>query len=268
MDITVDNVSDYIGSLGYTQAYYDEREVTFLSINTESPLLSDSKTRKALALYIDKTNIIANLGSGYTESDFLLSSKNWIYHSKLNYSTNYEEADNLLKEAGWSYLNNEWINEEGKVLTFSIKVDLSKSDRVTTANVIASQLANHGIEVNVIEENSNAYTSDLNSKNYEVILAGYKNGYSPKITDLFKDDNIANYSSSTVKELVNNIKSTSDYNEKQENYNKLYDEYLNDFPYIFLYRKTNSVVYNQTLCGKITPNAYSIFYNIEKWYRQ
>jgi ABC-type transport system substrate-binding protein len=221
-----------------------------------------------LALYIDKTNIIANLGNGYTESNFLLSSKNWIYHSKLDYSANYEEADRLLTEAGWSYLNNQWINGEGKVLTFSIKVDSSKSDRVVAANVIANQLANHGIDVNVIEENSNSYISDFNSRNYETMIAGYKNGYSPKITDLFGDANLANYSNDTVSELINNIKITSNYNEQQEYYSKLYDEYLNDFPYIFLYRETDSIVYNQTLCGKITPNAYSIFYNIEKWYRQ
>ena len=25
---------------------------------------------------------------------------------------------------------------------------------------------------------------------------------------------------------------------------------------------------NKTLCGKISPNNYSMFYNIEKWYRQ
>ena len=61
---------------------------------------------------------------------------------------------------------------------------------------------------------------------------------------------------------------TSDYKKQAENYNKLYDEYLNSFPYIFLYRSTSSVVYNQTLCGKISPNNYSMFYNIEKWYRQ
>ena len=43
---------------------------------------------------------------------------------------------------------------------------------------------------------------------------------------------------------------------------------MNDMPYIYLYRETDSVIYNQTLCGTISPNAYSIFYNIDKWYRQ
>ena len=68
--------------------------------------------------------------------------------------------------------------------------------------------------------------------------------------------------------ILADIRITSDYNKQRENYNKLYDEYLNGFPYVFLYRSTSSVIYNQTLCGKISPNNYSIFYNIEKWYRQ
>ena len=69
-------------------------------------------------------------------------------------------------------------------------------------------------------------------------------------------------------ELLRIIKSTQDYSSQIENYNLIYDEYLNDFPYLFLYRETDLVVYNQTLCGKINPNSFSIFYNIEKWYRQ
>jgi len=93
-------------------------------------------------------------------------------------------------------------------------------------------------------------------------------GYSPKITTLFSEGNVANYYSDNLSAIINDIRKTTNYNIQQENYIKLYDEYIKDFPYIFIYRETDSIIYNQTLCGKITPNAYSIFYNIDKWYRQ
>jgi ABC-type transport system substrate-binding protein len=92
--------------------------------------------------------------------------------------------------------------------------------------------------------------------------------FSPKISTLFGDNNIANYNNEEMFKILNDISSTSSYSNQINNYDNLYDRYLEDMPYIFLYRATDSVVYNQTLCGKISPNAYSIFYNVEKWYRQ
>jgi peptide/nickel transport system substrate-binding protein len=267
MDVTVSNIETYIGSIGYTKVDYAEREVNFLSFNIQNDLFLDSKTRKAIALYLDKNNILANLGSGYMISNFVIPQNSWIYDNRLDGISDVS-GDSLLTEAGWSYMNNKWVNGEGKVLGFTITVDSSKSDRVTAANVIASQLENHGISVTVKEESGSTYENDYNNKNYEVLLSGIKTGYSPKLTSLFSENNLANYNSETVTSIMNDIRNTVDYSVQQENYKKLYNEYLNDYPYIFLYRQTDSIVYNQTLCGKITPNSYSIFYNIEKWYRQ
>lgn len=100
------------------------------------------------------------------------------------------------------------------------------------------------------------------------MIAGIHTGFSPKVTALFSEDNLANYASENMINIISEIRSTTDYSKQKEIYSRLYDDYLNNFPYIFLYRETSSVVYNQTLCGKISPNCYGMFYNIEKWYRQ
>lgn len=100
------------------------------------------------------------------------------------------------------------------------------------------------------------------------MITGIHTGFSPKVTALFGGDNLSNYNSENLNNIINDIKISTDYTKQKENYSRLYDEYLENFPYIFLYRSTSSVVYNQTLCGKISPNSYSMFYNIEKWYRQ
>ena len=268
MEVDSKNIQTYIGSLGYTKVDIPERDVTFLSFNTQLDILSGSNTRKAIALYIDKANLMANVGTEYLQTNFLLHSNNWIYNTKLDTVYLDNQADNLLNEDGWNYQNNVWINDEGKILTFSIIVDSDFEDRINAANTIANQLANHGIEVKVIEQSHDVFIKTIENKSYEVSILGIHTGYSPKITALFNDDNLANYNSESVNRIINDIKNTSDYNKQIENYNKLYDEYLKDFPYVFLYRNVKTVVYNQTLCGKISPNSYSIFYNIDKWYRQ
>lgn len=267
MDISINNIQSYIGSLGYTKVDYPDRTVSFLAFNTQNELFLDTNTRKAIALLLDKNNILANLGNGYFTTNFIYPDNNWLFDSMLKIEYNSELADSLLTQAGWVYTNNTWIRN-GRVLSFSIKVNENYPDRVIAANIIAEQLRNHGIEVNVLPMQNGAYENDFNIKNYEVILTGLKMGYSPKVTALFSDDNIANYYNENVSNIIKNIKSTTDNTIQKENYNRLYEQYINDFPYIFLYRETDSVVYNQTLCGKISPNAYSIFYNIDKWYRQ
>lgn len=141
-------------------------------------------------------------------------------------------------------------------------------DRIAAANVISAQLANHGIEVAVREETNDGFANVFNNKAYEVLITGIHTGFSPKVTALFGGDNLANYGSENLSNIIAEIGNTTDYTKQKEIYSRLYDEYLNSFPYIFLYRSTNSVVYNQTLCGKISPNSYGMFYHVEKWYRQ
>ena len=52
------------------------------------------------------------------------------------------------------------------------------------------------------------------------------------------------------------------------NYSRIYDIYLDEAPYIGLYRNTETIICNQGLVGNITPNSFNIYHNIEKWYRQ
>ena len=49
---------------------------------------------------------------------------------------------------------------------------------------------------------------------------------------------------------MNQIANTSDENSLYENYGKLYDIYLEEAPYIGLYRDTDTVIYNQSLVRK------------------
>lgn len=124
MEAETKNIQTYIGSLGYTKVDVPDREVTFLSFNTGVDILADGRTRKAIAFYIDRANLMANLGNGYMQTNFLLPGSSWIYDTKLD--TVYlesDQADQLLVDSGWVYQNNRWENQEGRILTFSIMVN-------------------------------------------------------------------------------------------------------------------------------------------------
>lgn len=75
MEVDSKNIGTYIGSLGYTKVDIPARDITFLSFNTGFDILSDGRTRKAISLYIDRANLIANLGRRIFTIKFLDSFK-------------------------------------------------------------------------------------------------------------------------------------------------------------------------------------------------
>ena len=228
--------------------------------------------RKAISLSLDKNNIVAScLGSGYTPSNFSLDMGCWLYTKDLNTTIDTEQAAQILHAAGWERTAGNWIKrtESGtKKLEFSLSVNANHSTRVAVAENIKNQLASFGIPIAIEYLSPDNYSNSINSGNYDVIITGIQASYTPSLQTFFGEDNISGYSNMEVSEIMNIIKNTSDENVLYEKYSRLYDIYLEEVPYIGLYRETDVIVYNQGLVGNITANAFNIFYNIEKWYRQ
>ena len=158
--------------------------------------------------------------------------------------------------------------ESDKKLEFTITVNNDNSGRVKAAENIAEQLKNFGITVDVKEVNSDKYYNSLNNKDYECIIAGLEVGFTPNLETFFGNGNIANYNNEELQNILNTVKNTNDESEMYNNYSRIYDIYLDEAPYIGLYRNTETIICNQGLVGNITPNSFNIYHNIEKWYRQ
>lgn len=260
------NIEQYIGTLGYNKIEYKAREYDFLAFNTM--VHTDPAVRKAISLIIDKNSIVATcLGSGYVSSNFSLDMGNWLYVRDLNVEPNSDEAKNILQTAGWNYKNNSWI-KDGKRLTLNITVNSNNEARVRVAQAICDGLNNFGIRANVVAVAADKYVENLNNKSFECIFTGIETSFSPSLHTFFGEGNLANYSNQEVLELIKKTENTTDENVMYDSYRTIYDKYLEEVPYIGLYRNTDIVIYNQGLVGNISPNTFNLFHNIEKWYRQ
>lgn len=272
LTVKINDVEKYIGTLGYNKIEYKTRNYDFLAINTNKNILSDPLVRKALSLAIDKNNIVEScLGSGYTQSNFSMDMGCWLYTRDLNTTIDTEQAAQLLHSAGWERTTRNWIKKlenETQKLEFSLTVNANNQARVNVAENVKNQLASFGIPITINYLTEDNYKNALNNKSYDMILTGIQCSYSPNLNTFFGEGNLANYSNNEVFEIMNIIKNTSDENVLYEKYSRLYDIYLEEAPYIGLYRETDVIVYNQSLVGNITANAFNIYYNIEKWYRQ
>ena len=272
LTIKINDVENYIGTLGYNKIEYKTRNYDFIAINSIQDNLSDPLVRKAISLAIDKNNIAAScLGAGYIPSNFSLDMGCWLYTKDLNTSIDTEQAAQLLHMAGWERTTENWVKktEQGtKKLVFSLTVDASNQMRVNVAENIKRQLASFGVPITINYLSGDNFVNALNNKSYDMILTGIRCSYSPNLSTFFGNGNIANYSNPEVEEIMNIVKNTSDENILYEKYARLYDIYLDEAPYIGLYRETDVIISNQGLVGNITANAFNIYYNIEKWYRQ
>lgn len=271
LTVTASNVEEYIGTIGYHKIEYKSRDYDFLTFNTENILFRDANVRKAISLMIDKDYLVANcLGSGYIPSNFSLDNGNWLYTRDLTVSANVDLAKQMLLTDGWEYKRNLWQkNIDGRQVELAFDIIVNEDGkRIAAAENIKEQLNNIGIPVNVKIYSYNNYINALNDKNFECVLTGIKLGFTPNLATFFGEGNLANYYNEEMFELINIAKNTNEENILYEKYKRMFEIYLEEAPYIGLYRNTESIVCNQNLVGNITPNCYNVYHNIEKWYRQ
>lgn len=261
--------TDYIGTIGYNIKEFKGRELDFLSINCNDYLMKEKSVRQAINYAIDRDNIISSVyNNNYYTSDYILDYDNYLYKNKSASSGyNPEKAKEILESDGWVYNNNRW-KKNGNVLSFSISVNASNDERCAVANIIKSQLESIGIIVNVKEVSDSQYNYYLANKNYQVLLTGVNNSYSPDLSYFYNEGNIANYNNENVKYIIKDIINITDNKMLEEKYKILYDIAKEDCPYISLYRNKNTLLINQNVIGSFTPNNFKIFYNFETWGRE
>ena len=273
LSIKSNKVEEYIGTLGYKKIEYKARDYDFLALNTEGTVFSDINIRRAISLLIDKNNIIAscfNTG-GYVVSNFSLDMGSWLYTRDLNVNSDAERAFQILIDDGWERTTNSWqkkINGRTHRLSFSICVNSSNEKRVAVAENIKEQLSRYSIPVDIRYLSNEGYNNVLNSKEFECVITGIRLGYSPDLNTFFGRNNLANYYNEELSEILSIVSNSSDENLIVDKYNRLFDIYLDEVPYIGLYRNTEVVIYNQSLVSSMLPNCFNIYHNIDKWYRQ
>ena len=272
LTIKINNVEEYIGNLGYKKIEYKSRDYDFMAINTQSEILSEKAVRQALSLLIDRNNIVATrLGKGYVASNFSLDMGNWLYTKDLTIEPNSEEAYNILVNNGWTRSTNAWVKRidgRTKRLEFNIVVNNNDEARVAAAEALEEQLSRAGIKVYLNIVGPDQYNYLLSNRQYDAAIAGIRVGYAPDLRTFFGDNNLANFYNEELLNILNTVENTKDENILHENYNRLYDIYMDEAPYIGLYRNTEIIVYNQNLVSNMTANSFNKFHNIEKWYRQ
>lgn len=140
--------------------------LTYLMMHNEDPILSDIRVRRAIAMAIDRPRIVeAKYGGRAILATGLLPTFHWAYNPKVTrYDFDRKAAMALLDEAGYPDPD----GPGGKPrLTLSFKTSASQF-RLAVARVIASQLGEIGIEINVHSFEFGTFFADIKAGNYQL----------------------------------------------------------------------------------------------------
>jgi len=222
---------------------------------------------------IDKEKIISSVleNRAYTANFPLDYGSYMINDIQIQPTFNKQEVYKILNDAGWKYEYDIWSKEiEGRTrtLNFNLIVNKENQQRTKVAEEIKEQLKSIGIQISIQKLSKNDYEKILETHQYEIILTGVYNGYSPELESFFAKGNIANYENIQIQKILQEIQKITTEEMQKEEYKKIIEIYNKEVPYIGLYRNQVTVAYGQTVRGDVTPNNYQIFYNFSNWYRQ
>lgn len=259
-------IAEYLKYTKYNVTKYIGRNYNYMALNCENQILSNLEVRQAINYAINKEKILKDVFNGKNKiSNFPLDFGSFAYDIS-NYIINYDanKAKNILAENEWKYSVEGWKKNNLK-LELEIIVKQTQQDNIKVANNIKEQLSKIGIIINIKEVNEKEYNNYLQNKNYDLILINETYEYSPSLEKYFNKNNLANYNNEKINNMLNEIKSE---NEIKPTYSKINQIYNEEIPYISLYFETNTIIYSQNIKGKIMPNSYNLFYEIEQWHRE
>lgn len=266
------NLENYIGTMGYAKEEFAGREFDYLAFNCQDSLLQKTEVRKAISYAIDKNNIVSAIyNNQYYVSNFPLDFGSFVYeNTQTSSGYNMEQAKKVLTDNGWEYKNNRWQKrEDGKTLRlkFTLSVQQNNAQRLAVAENIKAQLEQIGISVTINKLSDAQYENTLTNKNYQMLITGVYNGYSPDVSSFLGTDNLQNYTNETMQTLLKEVESIQEEQLLKQKYQEIVNIYQEEQPFISLYRNKVTVIKDQNLAGEVTPSNFFSYYHFEDWYR-
>ena len=253
------------GTKTVSMGYRTNQLECLLTNNSASELTPE--VRKAIRYVIDRQKIINNVYSGMAvQTNFPFYPGTWMYNDTLDsqFTINLDEARKLLEQAGWEDSDENGIldrvTSEGKTRTLSLRFYVYEEPdndvRLETANLIAEQLAQVGIECRIEPMTFANVKEKLSAGSFDLALVSFSMDVCPDPGFLLMRGNTCNYvryKSDRMTNLCNELRkepSQEGYRQKLMEIQTLFAE---DCPFICLCYRTGFVItrFMYTTCRDI-----------------
>lgn len=255
---------------------YPSFSYTFLGFNLKRPLFRDRRVRRAVAMALDKREIIDGVLLGYGRSatgPFPPSS--WAFDPAVpEIPHDPGAARSLLAEAGWTDTDGDGVlDKDGRPFAFTVITNQGNKLREQTAVILQSHLARLGVkmEVRVLEWSS--FIHDFVDKgNFDAIILGWNLGRDPDQYLIWHSSqqgggryNFVGYENPLVDRLWEEGRRTFDRTARERVYRKIHRVLAEDLPYVFLYYPDSlPTVHKRFRNVEVAPAGLG--WNFREWY--
>lgn len=240
--------------------------LSYLMMHNEDPILKDRRVREAIALAIDRPRIVdAKFGGRAVLATGLLPPFHWAYSGEVEkHSFNPQRAMALLDEAG--HPDPDGPGGQPR-MRLSYKTSASQF-RLAIARVIAAQLEDIGIAVDVQSYEFGTFFADVKAGNYQLasmqtaavsepdyFFTYFNSVRIPDPTEPHKH-NRWRYRSGRVDELTKLGRATMNRDKRVDIYREVQEILAHDLPIIPLWHEDNIAVMNRRVQDyDVFPNA-------------
>jgi peptide/nickel transport system substrate-binding protein len=253
------------------------RNYAFIGWNGRRPPLDDPRVRRALAMAIDRQQIIDLLrgGSG-TVAAGPVGPYHWGFDASvapLPYDTAAARA--LLAEAGIRDANGDgtFDGADGRPFGFELKYAAESALNRDMAELIRTQLAAFGVQVRLtsIEQNTLIGQMTSSGREFEAVLFGWASQFRLDLSALFHSRNlagpfqIAGYSNPVVDSLIDATEHTLDREQARPLISRLQTILRDEQPWTQLYYYSDLYLASARLQGA-DMDIRSAFVNLPRWW--
>ncbi len=280
MGLTPDQYVEKKADPGFTKSFnlfrYPDFGYTYLGFNLKNPLFQDVRVRRALALALDKNELVEGvlLGLG-TPANGPFKPDMWASNQNVKpYPYEPDQAKALLAEAGWRDTNGDGIlDKDGQPFQFTLMTNQGNSIREQTALIIQARLKKVGIDVKVRVMEWAAFIKNyLDARNFEAVVMGWSIPLDPDLYDVWSSAkaeapglNFISYKNDEVDRLIDESRFTHDKAVRKKAYDRIQEIFYEDVPYVFLFVPDALPAVSSRFIGpEVTPAGLDV--NFIKWY--
>lgn len=211
----------------------------YLGFNHSNPALSDPKVRQAIALALDREDLLeAHLGRGDILSGPFTESSPFYNFEVEPRTQNLEEANRLLDQAG--YRKKGQYRAKGRTkLQFKFVLDKELAEAQQLFVSIQSQLKKVGIKVSPKYYEFTAFKNKVfKKKDFDLTMHAWTFDEVETVSDLFHSKgvwNFINYKNPRLDALLEDAEQTEDYKVYKKKMRAIHQELYAELPYYFLW---------------------------------
>ena len=261
------------GSEGIRIVDYPSRQFNLVSWNVGRPTFDDPSVRRALALAVDRQEIVDTLCYGLATVGFSpIVTGVWPHHPDLQpWPYDPEQARLLLEEAGWADVDGDGVRErDGVELRFELSTNPGSELRWNAMQMIQEQLGRVGVAVELRQIDYATLSARNLAHDYDATVIGLLMDTTLDLSYLIHSEaieggyNFGQYSNPEIDRLVDEVTQAIDKRDVEPALLRIQEILHQDQPFLFLWEPRGLLAVRDELVD-VHPDTLSAFSNMRQW---